>query len=453
MSIYERLKSDAMKAGERGAHLGHFLQRFGGGRTNLRLRQEEGLVKFVLDAVGETRVRESPVYKDALSGMEYFFAVLPLAYLHHDDRINARTIGSNVRGLIEEFLRKRPQLHIGLAWWNGNTDGIGPVKVFDGQHKAAAQMLLDVAALPVRVFLRPDLNVLLQANTNAGDKLRQVAFDTAILRHLGSTLYVERARQYQEMKGLLADDYSFSEQQLVNFFRGEHREVLRYILDAQRDAVAYNKDNRLMGFVEWAGKSAERPLSYSTIDGTFFKQFIYKKALTSPIQGSEDNPRVLEREQLVKLMNVFATIVLEGQWDPDKGGRQIEHKLQKGDVIPEAHLRAWRITRQEILENVMQRVHLIIQNYYAYAGIHVEGDRVFQRRLPDEAWARIERFLRTLIVLPCWVDKNLSSMIFGVKHNLDYWDTIFQTGKSPDGHLVLLGPLDVMKMIREPAPL
>ena len=36
--------------------------------------------------------------------------------------------------------------------------------------------------LPVRVFVEPDTNVLLQANTNAGGKLRQVAFDAAVMR-------------------------------------------------------------------------------------------------------------------------------------------------------------------------------------------------------------------------------------------------------------------------------
>ena len=69
------------------------------------------------------------------------------------------------------------------------------LKVFDGQHKAAAQILLGTRELPLRVFVEPDTNILLQANTNAGGKLRQVAFDAAVMRHLGSSLYVERVRK------------------------------------------------------------------------------------------------------------------------------------------------------------------------------------------------------------------------------------------------------------------
>jgi hypothetical protein len=78
---------------------------------------------------------------------------------------------------------------VGLAWWAPEDDGAGPVKVFDGQHKAAAQILLGARELPVRVFVEPDVNVLLQANTNAGGKLRQVAFDVAVMRHLERALF------------------------------------------------------------------------------------------------------------------------------------------------------------------------------------------------------------------------------------------------------------------------
>lgn len=148
---------------------------------------------------------------------------------------------------------------------NPRQNGAGAVKVFDGQHKAAAQILLGVRELPKRIFLEPDVNVLLQANTNAGGKLRQVAFDVAVMRHLGSSLYVDRVKCYQSLWGLSEDDYSFSERDLVRFFRGERREMERYIIDAQRDAITHDQENALLEFVEWAGKGADRPLSYTSL--------------------------------------------------------------------------------------------------------------------------------------------------------------------------------------------
>lgn len=352
-------------------------------------------------------------------------------------------------------MKKRPQLHVALAWWAPETDNTGRVKVFDGQHKAAAQILLGVRALPVRVFVEPDTNVLLQANTNAGGRLAQVAFDPAVMRHLGSTLFMERLRQYQHMKGLRENDYSFSERDLVTFFRGEHREMLRYIIDAVRDSITHNKENRLMEFVEWAGKSAARPLAYANVEKTFFAEFLHMNALDSSIdEGMErgDSPRILEREQLVRLMSLIADVFFVGHWDPEKGGRKLENQLQKGEPIPERHLRAWRIAREEILANVLKWVRLVIENYYAFAGHQVDRERLFQRAFPEALWRRIEAFLRHLAVLPCWVDRNLSSTVFGAKQNRDFWKKVFETGKTPSGVRVLAQPLELMRMIQEGPP-
>ncbi len=124
--------------------------------------------------------------------------------------------------------------------------------------------MLGAKELPVRIFIRPNLNVLLEANTNAGDKLRQVAFDAAVKRRLGSTLYQERVADYQKLKRLSPDDFSFSEADMVKLFRGEHRELIRYIVDSARDAITRDQQNRLMDFVEWSGKGATKPLAYST---------------------------------------------------------------------------------------------------------------------------------------------------------------------------------------------
>jgi hypothetical protein len=351
-------------------------------------------------------------------------------------------------------MKKRPQLHVGLAWWAPDSDGAGPVKLFDGQHKAAAQILLGVHELPLRIFVQPDTNVLLQANTDAGGKLRQVEFDVAVMRHLGSTLFTERVHQYQKMKGLGDQDYHFSEKDLVTFFRGEHREMLRYIIDAVRDAITLNKDNRLMEFVEWSGKAADRPLAYATIERTFFREFLYKQALDSSIdEGVErgDNPRFLEKEQLVRLMNLFAEIFFVGHWDPEIGGRRVESRVQQGDPIPEDHLRAWRIAREEVLANVLRWVRAVIENYYAWTGQVHDRDRLLHRRFPDDLWRRIQAFLRRLAELPCWVDRGLSITVFGAKQNAEFWKVIFDTGVAPTGVRVLAQPLDLHRMIQESA--
>src|SRR5207248_4244815 len=124
----------------------------------------------------------------------------------HDQRINPRPIGANLRGLVEEFHKRRPQLHIALAWTESSE--ITPqsrIHVFDGQHKPAAQILLGVRAIPVRIFVNPNEQLLLTANTNAGTTLRQVALDKSVQWRLGSSILNDRIVRYREERGLNTD--------------------------------------------------------------------------------------------------------------------------------------------------------------------------------------------------------------------------------------------------------
>jgi len=75
---------------------------------------------------------------------------------------------------------------------------------------------------------------LLQTNANAGDKLRQVAFDKSVRRYLGSSLYADRIDRYQHDKGLTRRSFSFSEVGLADYFKGEAAEFKRYVLDSAR---------------------------------------------------------------------------------------------------------------------------------------------------------------------------------------------------------------------------
>ena len=306
-------------------------------------------MRLTFAATGDPGITSIPLYTDPLSKLDYFFAELPIEYLHHDDRINPRNIGGSLARLVEEFHRGRPQLHAALAWVD-RREGPALVKVFDGQHKATAQVLLGMRALPIRVFVDPDPDLLLTTNTNAGTALRQVAFDKSVQRRLGKSLFNDRLERYRKEKSLPEDDESMSEKDLVTFFKGESREVKRYALDAVRAAITHHSENELASYVEFGGKSTEKPLSYSTIEKTFLSFFIYPDVLDTPLNyEAEDglNPRQLEIDQVVRLMNLTAEVLLVNQFDIKLGTARLENKVQKGEDIPEPHLRAFRMCKEE----------------------------------------------------------------------------------------------------------
>ena len=443
---------DAAAAQNRGPNLNDVLERFGGAKYKLNMRLEDSTVKYSLPETGSNEVHTLPLYRDDLSGLHYFFAKLPIAYLFHDDKINPRSVGGSVSSLVEEFFKKRPQLHIPLAWTSNKNGAAGRIQVFDGQHKATAQVLLGVRELPVRIFVNPDLDLLLTTNTNAGTTLRQVAFDKSVQRHLGSALFQDRIDRYRKDLGLAAGDESFSEKDLVNHFKGEWREMQRYVLDAVRDSITHHPENKLREFIDFGGRGKERPFSYSAIEKTFYSFFIYGDLLTGPLNHRADegeNPRELEEGQILRLMNLIADNLYIGRFDQQIGTARVENKIQKGDDIPEQHLTAYRMAREEILYGWLRFVDQIVQNYFITTGKAFQKEKLFQYKFPEPLWENIENFLVNLRKLPLWVNRDLSATVFGGKQNYEYWQTIFETGKTPSKQVVIAsGGINLIKMIQ-----
>lgn len=448
MAKYEQVKEKHAVEGPNRPNLGDFLADYDAGKFSLRATSEHGKLTYTLPEWDHIRL-EVNLSRDKLSGFEYSFLALPIEYIHHDSRINPRAIGPRIRGLLGEFLDGKPQLQVALAWGilqNGSLK----VCIFDGQHKVVAQMLLGVREIPVRLFLNPDEQILLQANTHAGTTLRQIAFDQATQRFLGSQLYWEKIDVFRDETHRPHDDLTFSEQDLVNFFRGERREVTRYVLDDVRIGIIHNPENKLKDYVEFAGKEGEKPLSYSTIEKTFFSLFINKKPLSLPLNFRlevSENPRQLEKDQIVRLLNIFAERVYMGGYDFDIGANKVEEKLRKGDTIPEAHLRAVRMSREEVLYNILRYVKNLIMRYFLLRGQVVDDAELFQRRFPEDLWSLIGKLIENLANLPVWVNKELSGIIFGGKQDHEYWKMIFETGRDRSNVHVLAKPLNLDELI------
>lgn len=449
----ERVKQRCLQEQNRGPNLGDILQDVDGAKFEVRLKRGHGWVEYSFPETGDNQIHRSPLYSDPLSSMEYFFGVFPIEYLHHDPKINPRAIGTSLRGLLEEFHKGRPQLHVGLAWLHLDDGEDGhKVHVFDGQHKAAAQIMLGVRFLPIRVFLDADLDVLLQTNANAGDQLRQVAFDKSVKRMLGSSLYLDRIQRYQRDHGMAEGDFGFSERALVTYFKGEALSMRRYVLDAVRSGVTFHPQNRLMDYVDLGGRGKERPLSYSSVEKTFYSFFIFPDVLDVPLDYRMDqgeNPRELEKEQIVRLMNIIAEEIYVGQFDPAIGTDKIESHIQQGEDVPEPHLRAFRMSKEEIIYNWLRFVRQIAQNYFIWQGVPVDEKRLFQYRFPEPLWDRIRAYVRSLRSLSLWVNRELSLTVFGAKQNYGFWQAIFETGCSPQGQQVMPKGLNLMEMIKE----
>ena len=449
LARFERLKGNASDA--RGINLGHVLEHHGGSKYTLPITLDDHALRYSLPKVGQTEVVATSLWTDDLSGLRHGFARLPIEYLFHDDRLNPRGIGTNIRGLIIEFFARFPQLHVPLAWIDSTEKGGVRVRIFDGQHKAAAQVLLGVRQLPVRIFVDPDPDLLLTANTHAGTSLRQVAFDKATQRHLGASILTDRIERFRTDRNLAEDYQSYTEQQLVDHFKGEQAQMRRYVIDAQRNDITYHPQNRLRDFIEMGGKGTERPLSYSAVEKAIYSQTIYGGMLDTPDDHKAEageNPRDLEREQIVKLLNIVADRIFIGQWDPATGSAKLESKVQKDLDVPEGHLRAHRLAREEILQAWIELALSVCQTVVVSTGQLWDRERPFHRRLPDTVWQSLDCFVVNFSNLPVWRNRSLSSTVFGGKQNLQFWRNAFATGSANQLTILAGGGINLIELMK-----
>lgn len=428
--------------------LKHVLLANGGSKFPFKFRVENDEIVYAFSEMGDDKIRHSEIFIDPLSNEKTAFVRLPIEYIFHDETINPRGINKTISLLIKEFHKPNPQLHLSLARVDGEK-----VKIFDGQHKAVAQIMLGVKSIVVRLFIEPDVDRLIETNTIAGSKLKQIAFDKSIVRQLHDVLYAERLKKYQNDHLLDSDDYSFSEENLVNHFKGERGNVKVYIINSQKNAITRSSDNKLQSYINFEGRGNSLPLSYSTFEKTFLSTFINSKTiLTKPINYKVDeglNPRILEKEQAIQICNILAEEILIDKYDDQIGTYRIENNIAagKGDYITDDHLIAYRMFKEEIMYNWIKYLELLIKNYFVLTGYKYDDKNLLQQKMPEQLWENIRSFISNLRDLPLWKDRGMASTIFGGKNKYEYWDEIFQTGVAPDGTIVLAKPINVMEMI------
>lgn len=431
------------------ASLKDILNDYEGSKYEFRYKVEGNELKYSFSSIGDNKTYQTLIFTDNLSKEMSCFIEVPIEYLFHDEIINPRGINNSIGKLIKEFDKNNPQLHLSLARIDG-----GKLKIFDGQHKAVAQILLGTRKFVVRVFLEPNIDRLTETNTNAGSTLRQIAFDKSIMRQLNNTLYSERVKKYQIEHGLKEDDYSFSEQQLIEFFKGDGANIKKYIIDSIKHSITNAKDNKLKDYIDFEGKAKELPISYSAFDKTILSSFVSSKlVLKTPIDAKTDeglNPRELEINQIVRILSILAENIYMNKFSPEIGTARVEKKIidKKDTEISDEHLIAYRISKEEILYNWLQYLKKVITTYFSNTGKMFIEEKIFQTPFDDQLWINIENFVKNLSQLPLWKDRSMASTIFSGKKNYDYWKEIFETGNSIDGAIVLSNPLNFIEMIK-----
>ena len=227
----------------------------------------------------------------------------------------------------------------------------------------------------------------------------------------------------------------------------------RYVVDRVRNGITHHPENKLSEYIALGGRSTGKPLSYSTIEKTFYQFFICGDTLTTPFNHKYQeglNPRQLEIKQIVRLMNMLAEQIYIDQFDFGRGTNRLENDVQNGEEIDDGHLRAFRMSKEEVVHNWVRSIRQIVYQYSILTGKQTDESRLFQDVIPDECWNNIANFVDALGQLALWRNRDLSFSLFGTKRNSDVWQAIFETGRTPDGTTIMPEGLNLIEMSKGP---
>ncbi|MGI6144108.1 MAG: HNH endonuclease, partial [bacterium] len=91
----------------------------------------------------------------------------------------------------------------------------------------------------------------------------------------------------------------------------------------------------------------------------------------------------------------------------------------------------------------------VIERYFLTLNILVDDDALFQNKFPTTLWQNISRAVKNLSKLPLWFNHELSNTAFGGKQTYDFWQRVFQTGKTPYGERIMQDGLDLDELLKE----
>ncbi|MEW6356987.1 MAG: HNH endonuclease signature motif containing protein [Planctomycetota bacterium] len=380
-----------------------------------------------------------------------FVGRLPFLCVHHDRDINPRSI-VDLEPMIEEFYNGYPQLQPSLGTLTINvSNGKGRILIFDGQHKAAAQLYARRDRLFVRVFVNYDRERLKETNYRAHTKLAQVHFPQLINDRVGADLFKEDFDRFVQTAELdkVSEDTFFTN----HVARAQRSEYRRYFGNYLRYEVLIGKagsqQNTILNFTETVmPRSIRYPLSYDTLQKTLLDVMLFQKPAREPIEQSERFRRT-EKENLIRLMNIFvAEVLANGRFEPSLGIRRMEERLTNDpQSVPDSHLRAYRLCRKAAMvvwtKEMKRAIQLLLHMKKRYEMPIWAEARPLWVQVLDEDWEQIRNMIRATRDHRIWGERINPDIVAAISSTRQKdWNDILLKGTLPGRQEQLLPPLD-----------
>ena len=298
--------------------------------------QEKGS-SITLDSAN--RSMEFQVYRCPITGWDYFYATLPVDILGSDDDQGQATglqprylIFDKVFDLFRHFQTK-PVLQPSLGRILDSR-----IRLFDGQHKAAALLWNGLRDVECKIYVDPDARLLNQTNISAHEKFAQTRFYSSIMvQKLGAQFGVDFEEYKNLENGQTKSEAGFVKHlaQKDNLKPGDVAKRFRSFLYHS----VINEENRLERLVSRGNRPTdEKPLTLNGLTDSLFSSFLYRQPVEDDMT-TDDYKRGNETENMVKLLNMLDEMGFHS-WNP-KASKSDDSQLKLRRMFRTRFMKAW----------------------------------------------------------------------------------------------------------------
>jgi HNH endonuclease/ParB-like nuclease domain len=325
----------------------------------------------------------APLMKCPATSETYFFASVPVELIKNDIELQPRALEPERLWELYRHLLRHTQLQPAVCRLVGRS-----LLLFDGQHKAAAQVWAGRKAIDCKVYLDPDVRRLKETNLSAHDKLRQMPFYTSTLLEKYAVMASEDWEEFLMTAG------AKTEAAFVEFMRTKSNlsraEAVKRVRSMIYRDILEHPDNELRDYIAEENRTRENPLTMSRLERTFFAEFIAPPPLNDEFE-SESYHRDEERDNFVRLVNLIVGQALAEKWAPER--KDAAH-LRAARIFSAGALRAWVPFLRDALAPAFQIFE------------QEDRKRILYRNLGDDDFDNARRFIERLFSHKVWDDPN-----------------------------------------------
>ncbi len=228
---------------------------------------------------------------DPILTVWYFYGRVPISWLENDDQegLQPRVIDYKKLINIRDHLKVHPQLAPSIARLVDNR-----LKLFDGQHKLAAQVLNSHTEADIKVYISPNsqaeakhlFDALMITNLEAHSKLKQVPFYTSTLLDRLSVIYKELLEEFISSN----EPENHTEEKFVHFLAIKKQYKSTDAKEMLRGAIkmAALDGSALEPYVAVASKDASFPMTIDLLQRTLFPALLFLDPSTAKFMSEQD---------------------------------------------------------------------------------------------------------------------------------------------------------------------